>query len=460
MTGKPPPRSKRVGIGASPANPHAEAWIRQGDADAVQKGDLYTARLTLDITPAMRARIKVSAFTRGVTVAELLRDLLEREFPRRARRERIRFDRPHPKAVRPRLRRRRRLRHSPARPATPLTRVALAYIEPRFKLYLRFGEPARTLQLDRWRRCCLPNAVLCRIRWQANDYGTIRWQLMVMQTATPLDAVQRIPGVQPGARLLLHAEGDANVRAVLERIDGIEALGIAAADTSPAYWRTLANRLAALGATHIHRRTARRLAGREGIAMTTISTTGPVPHPRSRLRSPRAGRLRHRRPRCAGLGGVRAAPAANGLQPVRQRGGRLVSHRTVRPRTASRPRPLSVDSIVLMPLPDRAAMLAAQRGYLPTRVPLLKRVGAVAPQHVCIVAGQVRIDGVPVAAALPADRLGRPLPSLQLCRRLQPGELFLLSATNPASFDSRYFGPVSAFAVIGVAHPIWLETRP
>ncbi|HGM6158431.1 TPA: DUF2840 domain-containing protein [Pseudomonas aeruginosa] len=129
----------------------------------------------------------------------------------------------------------------------PLTRVSLAYIEPRFKLYLRFGEPARTLQLDRWRRCAvfLPNAMLCRIRWQANDYGTIRWQLMVMQTATPLDAVQRIPGVQPGARLLLHAEGDANVRAVLERIDGIEALGIAPTAVSPAYWRTLANRLAA-----------------------------------------------------------------------------------------------------------------------------------------------------------------------------------------------------------------------
>ncbi|HEJ2267347.1 TPA: chromosome partitioning protein ParB [Pseudomonas aeruginosa] len=73
---------KRVGIGARPpANPHAEAWVRQGDADGIQKGDLYTARLTLDITPAMRARIKVSAFTQGVTVAELLRGLLEREFP-------------------------------------------------------------------------------------------------------------------------------------------------------------------------------------------------------------------------------------------------------------------------------------------------------------------------------------------------------------------------------------------
>ena len=131
--------------------------------------------------------------------------------------------------------------------SAPLTRVALAYIEPRFKLYLRFGEPARTHQLDRWRRCAvfLPGAMLCRIRWQANDYGTIRWQLMVMQACMPMDGAQRIPGVQPGARLLLHAEGEQSVRAVLERIDAIEALGIAPAAASPAYWRTLGNRLAA-----------------------------------------------------------------------------------------------------------------------------------------------------------------------------------------------------------------------
>ena len=57
--------------------------------------------------------------------------------------------------------------------------------------------------------------------------------------------VERIPGVRPGARLLLHAEGENAVRAVLERIDGIEGQGIAAIDVSPAYWRTLGNRLAA-----------------------------------------------------------------------------------------------------------------------------------------------------------------------------------------------------------------------
>ncbi len=131
--------------------------------------------------------------------------------------------------------------------SVPLIRVSLAFIDRRFNLYLRFGEPARTLQLDRWRRCAmfLSASVFCRVRWQANDYGTTRWQLMVMQACTPLDAVQRIPGVQPGARLLLHVEGEQKVRAVLEKIDAIEALGIAATDVSPAYWRTLGNRLAA-----------------------------------------------------------------------------------------------------------------------------------------------------------------------------------------------------------------------
>ena len=121
---------------------------------------------------------------------------------------------------------------------------------------------------------------------------------------------------------------------------------------------------------------------------------------------------------------------------------------------------LHVGAIVLTTLPPDVAALAAQRRYLPARVPLLKRVGAVAPQHVCVFDALVWIDGVPVAAVLAADRLGRPLPSWPHCRRLEAGELFLLSSTNPVSFDSRYFGPVRAAAVIGGAHPLWLEKRP
>ena len=77
MTEERAPRGKRIAIGVRPpASPQADAWVRQGDGEALQKGDLFTARLTLDITPTMRARIKVSAFTQGTTVAELLLSLI------------------------------------------------------------------------------------------------------------------------------------------------------------------------------------------------------------------------------------------------------------------------------------------------------------------------------------------------------------------------------------------------
>ena len=198
--------------------------------------------------------------------------------------------------------------------------------------------------------------------------------------------------------------------------------------------------------------------------MTTVSTAGTAPRPRS----PRA-RLRARLV-LAGLSacGLAALAWASFVHPL----PRLTYNPSdsvavgwyrvdpLDPRTGSLPASLRVGSIVLTTLPPDATALAAQRGYLPTRVPLLKRVGAMAPQEVCITGGSVRIDGVPSAAVLSADRWGRPLPSWRQCRQLQPGELFLLSVTNPASFDSRYFGPVSAAAVIGVAHPVWLEKRP
>ena len=195
--------------------------------------------------------------------------------------------------------------------------------------------------------------------------------------------------------------------------------------------------------------------------MTAVSTSGTAPHPRLRVRA---------RLVLAGLSacGLAALAWASFVHPLPRltynpSDSVAVGWYRVDPldhRTSSPPHPLSVGSIVLVPLPAEAVALAAQRGYLPTRIPLLKRVGAVAPQEVCVADGSVRIDGVPSAAVLRADRWGRPLPSWQQCRRLRPGELFLVSVTNPASFDSRYFGPVSAAAVIGVARPVWLESRP
>ncbi len=195
--------------------------------------------------------------------------------------------------------------------------------------------------------------------------------------------------------------------------------------------------------------------------MTAFSTSNIAPHPRSRLRA----RIVLTGVAAAGLAALAWAAFVSPLPRLTYNPSDSVAVGWYRiepfsHRSASQPRPLSIGSIVLVSLPTVVAALAAQRGYLPTRVPLLKRVGAVSPQEVCIAGGVVHIDGVPAATVLPTDRLGRPLPSWQQCRRLESGELFLLSVTNPASFDSRYFGPIAASTVIGVAHPVWLETRP
>lgn len=126
-------------------------------------------------------------------------------------------------------------------------RVSLAFVEHRVNVWLRFGQPVRETVVDRWRRVATfePNAVCCRVKWIGNDYGTALWQLMVLQAPMPFDGAQRIAGVAPGARILLRADGEQQVKAVLEVIDTIEALGIEPAAVAATYWRMVGNRLAA-----------------------------------------------------------------------------------------------------------------------------------------------------------------------------------------------------------------------
>ena len=75
---RPPAKS---GFASRPGN--LDSWVRAADAPATGKmaAEAFTARLTIDITPELRGRIKVAAFRRGVTVAVMLRELLGREFP-------------------------------------------------------------------------------------------------------------------------------------------------------------------------------------------------------------------------------------------------------------------------------------------------------------------------------------------------------------------------------------------
>ncbi len=74
-------RSHKRAFAARPADP--ESWVKAPDPRSARGGDAanFTARLTIDVTPDMRGQIKIAAFQRGVTVADMLRELLAREFP-------------------------------------------------------------------------------------------------------------------------------------------------------------------------------------------------------------------------------------------------------------------------------------------------------------------------------------------------------------------------------------------
>ena len=137
----------------------------------------------------------------------------------------------------------------PGRPTLIPTsmRVSLAFVEHRVNAWLRFGKAVREIVLDRWRRVAVfePGAVCCRVKWIGNDYGTALWQLMLLQAPMSFDGFQRIAGVAPGARLLLRADGERQVKAVLEVINAIEASGIDPCAVALTYWRTVGNRLAA-----------------------------------------------------------------------------------------------------------------------------------------------------------------------------------------------------------------------
>lgn len=77
-----PPRAL---IGRRPSTDSTvETWISgaasqpNGDDGAVP--DAYAARLSVDVSRELRSRIKIAAFRRGSTVANLLRQLLQQEF--------------------------------------------------------------------------------------------------------------------------------------------------------------------------------------------------------------------------------------------------------------------------------------------------------------------------------------------------------------------------------------------
>ena len=117
---------------------------------------------------------------------------------------------------------------------------------------------------------------------------------------------------------------------------------------------------------------------------------------------------------------------------------------------------LTAGELLVVRPPAALAQFMAARRYLALGVPLIKHVAALPGQIVCRSGRKITVDCIAEAEALDRDARGRKLPVWQACRKIQSGEVFLMNAGVPDSFDSRYFGPVPDSTIIGSATPLWL----
>jgi conjugative transfer signal peptidase TraF len=131
-------------------------------------------------------------------------------------------------------------------------------------------------------------------------------------------------------------------------------------------------------------------------------------------------------------------------------------------RVASLQGPPARQQAVAVCLPEAAARLGRERGYLgggdcPGQAEtLIKPVAAVPGDRVTVSDDGISINGNPVpdSRPLPRDDLGRPLKSTgNGIHVVGDNEVWIISSRDPRSYDSRYAGPVKLSGIRGAATP-------
>lgn len=114
--------------------------------------------------------------------------------------------------------------------------------------------------------------------------------------------------------------------------------------------------------------------------------------------------------------------------------------------------PVKGDIVVIAPSGDLRATLK-DYGVLPANRLLLKQLAATHGDAVCRDHASITINGAPAATAKAAMADGRALPAWSGCHKLGADDVLVLTG-HAGSFDSRYFGPIGADQIVGIAHPL------
>jgi conjugative transfer signal peptidase TraF len=108
------------------------------------------------------------------------------------------------------------------------------------------------------------------------------------------------------------------------------------------------------------------------------------------------------------------------------------------------------DLVAVRPDPTAIQLLIEFAGFRADRL-LLKRVTGGPGDLVCRAGTDISVNGVLAAHAI-VQTARNGLPQWLGCQTLASDEAFLLG-DHPASFDSRYFGPVSTSSIVGSISP-------
>lgn len=124
------------------------------------------------------------------------------------------------------------------------------------------------------------------------------------------------------------------------------------------------------------------------------------------------------------------------------------------------------DTVLLCPPPIEDIREAHRAGYISNGFcpggikSLLKPIAAVEGDRVAFSDEGLRVNGhlVPNSAPVKIDGYGRRLPRLMQGEGIvADGQVWFVSDYNPGSFDSRYFGPLPATSIVGVATPLLVK---
>ena len=111
--------------------------------------------------------------------------------------------------------------------------------------------------------------------------------------------------------------------------------------------------------------------------------------------------------------------------------------------------------MVAFPVPEPFKELIYGRGWLARGLPLMKEIGALEGDRVCVDDAQETINGKAVGPIFSADSAGRPMPTIRGCYTVAPGYFLPLSTLVPKSFDGRYMGPQPLAVIKGEARSLW-----